>query len=264
MKKIYTLSFFLIAALSANAQTNLVPNGNFETWTDGAPEGYIVYNDNGGSLTQETTDIHGGTSAALFTAPPENGNVKAIVADIPVTAGNTYVFSYWVKDEGDNAKGRHWASWRSGSDQLDDNLDVLHPDFLPNTSGWEQVTYTMVAPATADAFRIDFRVYKGTDAGSGLIYYDDVMFYDQATAGIKENKISGLKMYPNPLSGNILNITSDANAAKTVAVYDVLGKQVINTITANGTVNVSGLTSGVYIVKITEEGKTATKKLVVK
>jgi hypothetical protein len=78
------------------------------------------------------------------------------------------------------------------------------------------------------------------------------------------DNIAGLKMYPNPLSGNVLNITTDANATKAVAVYDVLGKQVINTITSNGTVNVSGLTSGIYIVKITEEGQTATRKLVVK
>lgn len=85
-----------------------------------------------------------------------------------------------------------------------------------------------------------------------------------STAGVTENNIAGLKMFPNPLTGNVLNITSDANASKAVAIYDVLGKQVVNTITANGTVNVSGLTAGIYIVKITEEGKTATRKLVVK
>ncbi len=84
------------------------------------------------------------------------------------------------------------------------------------------------------------------------------------TASVQQNSLSALKIFPNPLSGSILNITSNSNAAKAIAIYDVLGKQVINTMTTNGTVNVSNLTSGVYIVKITEEGKTATKKLVVK
>lgn len=84
-----------------------------------------------------------------------------------------------------------------------------------------------------------------------------------ATAGVKESAIAGLKVFPNPLKGNVLNITSNANAAKTVAIFDVLGKQVVNTTTESTTINVSNLTSGVYIVKITEEGKTATKKLVV-
>lgn len=78
------------------------------------------------------------------------------------------------------------------------------------------------------------------------------------------NEISGLKMFPNPLSGNVLNVTSNSSADKTIAVYDVLGKNVLNAKVTNETVNVSGLNSGVYIVKITEEGKTATRKLVVK
>lgn len=81
--------------------------------------------------------------------------------------------------------------------------------------------------------------------------------------GVKENNIAGLKVYPNPVTNGKLFITSDANVEKTVAIYDVLGKQVVNT-TATESVNVSNLKGGVYIVKITEEGKTATRKLVIK
>ena len=76
--------------------------------------------------------------------------------------------------------------------------------------------------------------------------------------------IEGLSMYPNPVSGNVLNISSTANSAMTVAIFDILGKQVINTKVINNTVNVSSLNAGVYIVKVTEEGKTATRKLVVR
>jgi hypothetical protein len=43
----------------------------------------------------------------------------------------------------------------------------------------------------------------------------------------------------------------------------MLGKEVVNTNVVNNTVNVSNLTSGIYIVKITEEGKTSTKKLII-
>ena len=85
-----------------------------------------------------------------------------------------------------------------------------------------------------------------------------------AVAGVKQNEIAGLKVYPNPLTGSVLNISSESDAVKSVAIFDVLGKQVLNAKTVNGTVNASNLTSGVYIVKITEEGKTATKKLVVR
>jgi hypothetical protein len=42
-----------------------------------------------------------------------------------------------------------------------------------------------------------------------------------------------------------------------------LGKQILNAKTANGTVNVSNLKGGTYIVKITEDGKTDTRKLII-
>lgn len=80
---------------------------------------------------------------------------------------------------------------------------------------------------------------------------------------IKDNNISGLKVYPNPVTNGTLYIATDANAEKTVHIYDILGKQVLNTVTSSESVNVSALNSGVYMVKITEEGKTATRKLVV-
>jgi len=84
-----------------------------------------------------------------------------------------------------------------------------------------------------------------------------------ATASIGENQIAGLRVYPNPVTNGTLFISTDANASKSVAIFDVLGKQLVKT-TATESVNVSNLKGGVYIVKITEEGKTATRKLVIK
>lgn len=77
------------------------------------------------------------------------------------------------------------------------------------------------------------------------------------------NNISGLNVYPNP-ANDFLHITTSANGVKTVTIYDVVGKQVLNTTTANEAINVSSLNAGIYMVKITEEGKTATRKLVIK
>ena len=83
------------------------------------------------------------------------------------------------------------------------------------------------------------------------------------TASLTDNNINGLTMYPNPLRGNTLYFNSTANADMSVQIYDVLGKEVVNSKVMNNTVNVSGLNAGVYIVKVTEEGKTATRKLVI-
>jgi hypothetical protein len=47
-------------------------------------------------------------------------------------------------------------------------------------------------------------------------------------------------------------------------LFDVLGKQVINTTVTDQPINVASLNRGVYFVRITEAGKTATRKLVIK
>jgi hypothetical protein len=76
------------------------------------------------------------------------------------------------------------------------------------------------------------------------------------------SKINGLKMYPNPAKNNLF-IETALNSEINVSIVNMLGKEVVNTIVVNNTVNVSNLTSGIYMVKITEEGKTSTKKLII-
>jgi len=85
-----------------------------------------------------------------------------------------------------------------------------------------------------------------------------------AALNSNQNSILGLRVYPNPVTNGTLFIDTDANAEKTVTVFDVLGKQVLNTTTSNNAINVNNLRAGVYVVKITEEGKTATRKLVIR
>ena len=85
--------------------------------------------------------------------------------------------------------------------------------------------------------------------------------FNTCSLSTNQNQISGLKIYPNPTK-NILNITTEMNYTKTIQVYDMIGQQVINTQIENQ-LNVSNLTPGMYIARITEEGKTATTKLVI-
>lgn len=102
------------------------------------------------------------------------------------------------------------------------------------------------------------------DAGSdGTYAIDNFVFNATAALSVKQNSIAGLNVYPNPVKDGNLYITSNSSNAKTVAVYDILGKQVLESKTSNNTVNVSNLKGGAYIVKITEDGKTDTRKLII-
>ncbi|WP_438964222.1 T9SS type A sorting domain-containing protein, partial [Winogradskyella sp.] len=71
-------------------------------------------------------------------------------------------------------------------------------------------------------------------------------------------------IYPNPTNTGNVTITSTIIDAMTVQVFDVLGKQVIIQRVTNNNLDVSNLRSGLYIVKITQNNASVTKKLVIK
>lgn len=128
-------------------------------------------------------------------------------------------------------------------------------------------TGTSAAPASI----LSMVIRQGGTAttGTGNVQIDEIRVADNwasvtpAALGVKENNIEGLKVYPNPVKNGNLYITSTSNENKSVVIFDVLGKQVLNANVNNDVVNVSNLNAGIYIVKITEAGKTATKKLVI-
>lgn len=84
----------------------------------------------------------------------------------------------------------------------------------------------------------------------------------KSTSQLKE--IEGFKMYPNPIINGILNIITLENGVKSVQIFDILGKRVYSRDVIDPKVNLSSLKSGVYILKVTENNRTATRKLVIK
>ncbi|RZK01702.1 MAG: T9SS type A sorting domain-containing protein [Flavobacterium sp.] len=141
---------------------------------------------------------------------------------------------------------------------------------IGSTEGTATVTNatgTTAAPTQIAALAI--RQGGNATTGTGNVQIDELRLggtwssVTSGTLGISQNAIDGLKVYPNPVTNGTFYINTTADQTKEVVVYDVLGKQVVKTTTTNA-VNVSNLKSGVYIVKITEEGKTATRKLVIK
>lgn len=81
---------------------------------------------------------------------------------------------------------------------------------------------------------------------------------------MQEKPIDGLSIYPNPVSGSKVYITTIKNQAKEVEVYNVLGKLVLSARLVGKELEVSELTPGIYILKIKEGNTQATRKLVVK
>lgn len=84
------------------------------------------------------------------------------------------------------------------------------------------------------------------------------------SSNVQEKPITGLSIYPNPVTGNKVFIASDKNQPKEIEVYNVLGKIVLSARLVGKELDVSDLTPGIYILKIREGNTQATRKLVVK
>lgn len=84
-------------------------------------------------------------------------------------------------------------------------------------------------------------------------------------SAVAQNNIDGFKVYPNPVTNGQVYVTSTSDDNKKVIVYDLLGKAVISTeVNNNQAVDVSTLRSGVYMMKVIENGQVAVRKLMIK
>lgn len=101
-----------------------------------------------------------------------------------------------------------------------------------------------------------------------------LVFFFSVAASAQENKpqaktqdltsIEGLSLYPNPVSNGKVYISTKEDSEKEITIFDVLGKRVLQTQMSSKELNVSSLTPGVYIIKITENQATATRKLIIR
>lgn len=110
---------------------------------------------------------------------------------------------------------------------------------------------------------------EGTFISIGAPRYDSaltdsgrVSVYDlSALLSVKENVLKGLSLYPNPTT-DIINLKSVENI-DIVSIYNLLGQQVINSRVndTNSQLNISGLSTGTYIMKVEINGEVGTYKL---
>lgn len=79
-----------------------------------------------------------------------------------------------------------------------------------------------------------------------------------------QDTIEGLSFYPNPVSNGKVYILSKLSLTKEIYVFDILGKEVLQTTLTTKELNVSALSPGVYMMRIKEGEATATRKLIIK
>ncbi len=95
-----------------------------------------------------------------------------------------------------------------------------------------------------------------------------VFFFISTLSFGQENRstgdIEGLKIFPNPVINGKVFITTPLNSSKKVLIFDVLGTQVLETTVSGSELNLSYLDAGIYVIRIFEKDKMATRKLIIK
>lgn len=79
-----------------------------------------------------------------------------------------------------------------------------------------------------------------------------------------EGDIEGFSLYPNPVTYGKIYITTTYDGPKKIIIFDVLGAKVLETTIRGAEVNLTDLDAGIYVLRVLEKDKMATRKLIIK
>ena len=141
-----------------------------------------------------------------------------------------------------------------------DSIDIIVNDGTPIT-GNDVNGDTVSIPVSDDtAYQVVIIAYlDGQEVGD-----NDVYFEVGAPLSVAKDEIDSFSLYPNPVSNGKFYISTGENSIKNIELYDILGKMVLSKSVRNKeSIDISNLISGLYILKVEENGKNATSKLIV-
>ncbi|WP_439128218.1 T9SS type A sorting domain-containing protein [Polaribacter sp.] len=253
-------------AVGAIIITEIMQNPSFVGDNDG--EYFEVYNTTSSSIdllgwilkdTSSSSEIH--TIASSVVVPANGYAVLGVKSDVSINGGVTVNYEYGAGYFlGNGADDIVLECGGTAIDQVDWDGGTEFPD--PNGKSMELATNKYSATDNDDGANwaeATSEIVSGGDLGTPGIANDFVL-------SLERNAILGFATYPNPITNHQFTVTSSNSSKKEIAIYNLLGKQVLLT-TINGTkatIDVANVTAGIYILKVTENDKIATRKLVIK
>jgi len=168
----------------------------------------------------------------------------------------------------------NFKGWSSSSTYVE-SIDLLVVDATDNTV-IATLESDLELPYVADAadatiFTYDLSAYEGQDVKIGFhssttdllyAYLDEFTLDAFSTLGTATNILEGFTLYPTIVKEE-LNFRSQ-NKVEAITVFNLLGQKVFSGApnTNNSSINLSNLRPGVYVVKVSAEGKTGSYKIV--
>ncbi len=129
------------------------------------------------------------------------------------------------------------------------------------------VTGTFTIPATATLGATRMRVsmkYNAIPTSCETMSFGQVEDYTvniSLTAKLIDENTLSFSLYPNPVKGEVLSI-ANLDAAATYTIYNLMGQEVSKGTIENNTIMVGALRTGTYLLEVSSEKGTATKRFI--
>ena len=153
---------------------------------------------------------------------------------------------------------RKISNWYGSSTNPDDFTIISAGSYEEAPIAWTQYEYDLSA-FDGQTVRVGIH-YVGAD--TFVLQMDS--FVVEGTLGVNDVQSLEMNIYPNPVNDDFVTIQTPVNGMKYVEVFDITGKRLINTSLSADTLEVSSLSAGMYLIKVTVEGQSKTSKLIVR
>jgi hypothetical protein len=262
MKKNYIFKFILFV-IPVTAMVLISASGGRDGGYSGSP----------GDSSNTCANCHSGgsfgASILLETEVPNEGyelnTGYGFKVEILNSSGSKHGFQITAEKVSDNSKVGTFTADGTDNQLKNSGAHVTHTATGNTKKVWN---FNWKAPAT-DVGAVKFYVSAIAANGNGSTNGDQVMTKTSGNfnvLGLKKEQQLDFVMYPNPSSDN-LNIQLPSSVlSATIDLFDLSGRLLMNSkVTAqNKSINVTDLSTGIYLVKIHSEGKTGTKQFIKK
>lgn len=166
------LIVFAFCTFNLFSQTNLAPNGGFETWTNSTTLSNWTIKNN---VTQNTSNFTEGSKSAQLSIA--NSTTKPeIIAQVPMIAGKTYTVKFKYKYVNANYSGQHPISLNISQNG---SATTLSSSTFATDNNWT-IKETTFTPDQNLSYDLSISLFT-FDAAAFNVLIDDVQVYIQGT-----------------------------------------------------------------------------------
>lgn len=232
--------------------------GLFIEWDDmGSPPAWIIVDGFGAVLFKNTqdTDLPPGTDQFAWTAVDPIFTCNSDPSTLSVTGSSVFLPVSWLSFElRDESKSGVQLEWTTATEQ--DNLGFTAQRSTDGTS-WQDLGFVRASNDRGTTEAISTYNFIDTNAPlSGRVFYrlqqedfDGTLSFSEVRALSRDN-IGGVSVWPNPVRGSLLNISTPAGDPVDAEVIDQLGRSVLRFSKITNSLDVNELPAGSYTLRL--------------